>query len=452
LSDVCFTDLVLLVGTNPLPNFVTAKYFLDHNPNLNKIWLVYSKNTEYQQGTRELADSIKDVITEEFQGIKTPDISLISLSNVSSAEQIAIDIKENLLHKISRDKVQGVHLNYTGGTKAMSVHVYRKLEHHMAGKCSFSYLDARDYSLKDDVEGPLTGDLRETINISLPALMKLHGCVKKDSETKENAIDWSGVLDKFENIIERCELHLYLEWVKGFLEEVYYNEQGLIKKKGKFLLHNRLGKDGSGLEYLRQKFEDETPEAVKELLQSFPREHSLIDDKGQLWVPDDSVNNSTFKKRLAYPVGDFLHGKWLEFYVEKVLKDNIQLDKNFQGRNIPVESSWEIYNKESKKPFELDVVLINGYQVCGISCTTSSNEALCKGKGFEVLHRVNQIGGGEARAVLITCLSEDSAEKVAEDLRMVTGSAEKKLLVTGMTKLKKDLLWKELSEHIWFRR
>ncbi len=35
-----FENLVLLVGTNPLPNYVVGKHFLMNNPDLKKIWQV----------------------------------------------------------------------------------------------------------------------------------------------------------------------------------------------------------------------------------------------------------------------------------------------------------------------------------------------------------------------------------------------------------------------------
>ena len=41
-----FKDLVLLIGTNPLPNFVVAEYFLGKNKNIKKIWLVHSEENK----------------------------------------------------------------------------------------------------------------------------------------------------------------------------------------------------------------------------------------------------------------------------------------------------------------------------------------------------------------------------------------------------------------------
>ena len=50
-----FEDLILLVGTNPLPNYVVAKYFLLNNPNLKTIWLVHSEKQNDNAGTKQIA-------------------------------------------------------------------------------------------------------------------------------------------------------------------------------------------------------------------------------------------------------------------------------------------------------------------------------------------------------------------------------------------------------------
>ena len=123
-----FTDLILLIGTNPLPNYVVASHFLNVNPNLERVWLIYSETNHLigQQGTKNVDRYI-------------------------------------LRHLPQKAKV---HLNYTGGTKAMAVHVYRALESDRRD-ATFSYLDARNHRLvQDDVQYPITKDLRQEVTIS----------------------------------------------------------------------------------------------------------------------------------------------------------------------------------------------------------------------------------------------------------------------------------------------
>ena len=442
-----FTDLVLLVGTNTLPNYVVAKYFIKNNDSLKNIWLVHSEKIDRQNGTYELAQNIKEVLDDEFGKVKI--FGFIALEDVSLSKKIVENIKNKLVLKLPRNS-SGVHLNYTGGTKAMAVHVYRALEKEKDIKsCTFSYLDARDFSIKDDDDGVVPGDLRESIRITLDSLIKLHGYIKK--EPQDNP-DWPDAVNTFKYLIDEDKLSIYLNWAKGCLQKTYYNSKGFIKNKTAFWTHNNLINKGQidpvKVAEFKTIFENNTPPEVMEVLSKIPQEHSLLDEQGKLWIPDKLVTKAMFEERLGTTIKNFLHGKWLEVYAYNVLRDKIKTDPTLCHQNIPMESNWRI-TKPGMDNFELDVIVLNGYQVCGISCTTSTKEGLCKEKGFEVLHRVNQIGGDEAKAVLITCLDDGKVEELNVDLSTFTGSIDKKLLIIGMSKLKDEVMWKEIKQHIW---
>lgn len=135
-----FTDLVLLIGTNPLPNYVVAKYFSD-NTDLERIWLLYSEASMFHEGTRQYADGIEKVLAQELIS-KSYSIIKGHLSNISQADKINKEVKEHLMGK--KGDIKEIHLNYTGGTKAMSVHTYRALERitsRWEKKFSASYLN-----------------------------------------------------------------------------------------------------------------------------------------------------------------------------------------------------------------------------------------------------------------------------------------------------------------------
>ena len=57
-----FKHLILLIGINPLPNFVVAEYFLKQNPKIQKIWLVHSEQNKLQAGTDTQAKYLEDVL------------------------------------------------------------------------------------------------------------------------------------------------------------------------------------------------------------------------------------------------------------------------------------------------------------------------------------------------------------------------------------------------------
>jgi len=92
-----FENLVLLVGTNPLPNYVIADYFLKINQNLSKIWLIYAKENELQGGTLSHVESLEKIISKNFKGkhssLKYP-LEKIGLSDVSYARTIQSEIRE----------------------------------------------------------------------------------------------------------------------------------------------------------------------------------------------------------------------------------------------------------------------------------------------------------------------------------------------------------------------
>ncbi len=433
-------SLVLLIGTNPLPNYVVAEHLLSKQIDdpINKIWLVHSEKGGVQADTKEIANRLKEVVSVKHSGIL---FEYCSLSNVGNARAIERDVKDKMLEYIEEGNI---HLNYTGGTKAMSVHVYRAIEQSdKFQKKTFSYLDARGFVLKNDDKGIVSGDLREEVSISLEDLVKLHGYKKMKEE--ENYY-WLDALKIFQDIIARGELSEFREWKKKVIRGLYYEKDKFIESREK--IQQRLNKE-------KNLFDDHSfKEKVLSLLQAIPEKHSILDETGQsLWIPDEKTRNIEYVTRVKPAVKEFLDGKWLENYVLMILKDKIKGE--FSGKDIPIESNWKLIREGGGKDFELDLIVINGYQVCGISCTTDANENLCKEKGFEVLHRVNQIGGEEAKAVLITCLTYndhdrgDQVETLKEDLKYTTGSEEDKLLVLGIEDLQEDKLWKKIRKHIW---
>ncbi len=436
-----FSDLVLLVGTNPLPNYVVAKYFLKNNKNLKKIWLLHSETRVDigQEGTKWLAENIKEVLTEEFnqKGLK---FNYCSLSNVSSAKETRNNINEKLIKNLSNES--NVHLNYTGGTKTMAVHSHRVLRENLKN-VSFSYLDVRTFSLKDDEKGNITEDLREKINISLENLMKLHGYERNKKASANYWDHWKPTLETFKQLIGCDKLQNYLKWKNDELRPIFY-------RFGKFLSWQDFQRS-----YGSSSFKNSLNNDLRALLSTIPGENKFFDEKWEIKI---NINNENeYKRRCKETIEGFLDGKWLEGYVYMILKQ--KTEKEFSRRNIPIEANWYIKKTKGKKTFELDVILINGYQVCGISCTTSNYESRCKSKGFEVLHRVNQIGGEEAKAILITCLPKEKTGKEGEkiktveemdsDLKTITGSDDEKLLVLGIDDLKEDKVWKKIKGFVW---
>ena len=85
----------------------------------------------------------------------------------------------------------------------------------------------------------------------------------------------------------------------------------------------------------------------------------------------------------------------------------------------------------SVKPFELDVVAVLGYQIVVVSCTLAREHALVKQKGMEVILRMRQLGGIEARAIVLCGASQEAEQRIQAELKEETGRSNLSLEIWG---------------------
>ncbi len=337
------TDLILLIGTNPLPNFVVADYFLTQHAELRTIWLVHSRGNDFQAGTSAQADQLEEVLGYRYDNARHLTFERVPLQNVSDASGIHDDLQQYMYEKLSTR--QGVHLNYTGGTKSMSTHVYLWLKHTLQledGACS--YLDGRNFRIVKDYHGTEVSDLREKIRITSQELIQLHGFKRCNRET---LVDFA----------EACRI---------------FQERMLV--------------------------------------------------------------NDSFKNLDGHVLESYIAGKLTQH-----LKDTGNIGQILQN--------WKIQKPDwGKNHFELDVILLNGYQLIGISCTTKHDNAPCKNKGFEIIHRTKQIGGDEAKAILVTGMKSDKANALQKELFYDTGASKENILVLGVHDFHNDLFIRKIQQ------
>jgi len=204
-----FNILILLVGTNPLPNFVVPEYFLKRNNSLKEIFLIYSEERGRQRGTKSYADNLQKLL-QSRHGNRNLEFHLIHLSNISSAKEIERDLRDGLMSHLKNNL--SIHLNYTGGTKVMATHVYRWIENYAKNKninASFSYLDARDFRIVDDnIKENITGDLRDEISLSLKELIELHGFIRTNEPSDASQL-FEDAIKEFKKLIEADRLKDY---------------------------------------------------------------------------------------------------------------------------------------------------------------------------------------------------------------------------------------------------
>jgi hypothetical protein len=202
LNEFQSKHLFLLVGTNPLPNYIAAKLLMKPD---GKIYFIHTDETF------EIARRLSKLLGMAIE------------KNLISVEESNID---DIFHKISvKCRELGderIGLNYTGGTKTMVVHAYRAIEKNCQDTV-FSYLHAR--SLKMVVEQRDQPSLEFPVSLSVQPkiqdLLALHGySLKHDPITQPFKPDVCRELVK-------TGCREWREWCNNNLR----NSRGLLKEK-----------------------------------------------------------------------------------------------------------------------------------------------------------------------------------------------------------------------------
>lgn len=324
--------LFLLIGGNPLPNWVAARLLLKED---GQLYLARSEDTI------EIAQNLGEFLIKK--GIRQP--IYIEISDPSNADAIYNAIRPYLKNIRSGQ----IGLNYTGGTKAMSVHGYRAIEKEIqkgVPRPIFSYLDARTLEMRfDNGEFYFVG-LAPELNLGLNEIMLLHG-IEKKGRIKQEPI---------------------AESVTQALVNLHITESGFRKWKE---WKDELKKCASN---------DDFKSVEETLLKKLQITEKVI------WP---------FKK--AGQLIHWIEGPWVESYVVSLLQKNKE--------SIYVNDfGWGIETK-GRLRFEGDVIAIRGYQCHFISCYSGENKKTCKWKLTEVFVRASQFAGDEARVALV-CMFE----------------------------------------------
>src|SRR5579883_2106487 len=146
--------LIVLVGSNPLPNYLTAtllqpkRLFLIHTPE-----------------TRGPAERLRCVLGNQAK------IEMRGLANASDAREIA----EAIRSIISDGDPQQIHLNYTGGTKIMAAHARMAFRENGGRNENASYLNDGARCLFFD-DGRLVSLENQNLLVTLDLIGWLHGC------------------------------------------------------------------------------------------------------------------------------------------------------------------------------------------------------------------------------------------------------------------------------------
>lgn len=404
--------LVLSVGTNPLACAVTFEAHRQMTPHLQKVHLVGSDNVGTVMGA-----------VASFIGTRAPDVDVVR----SSIEDpwSAGDTFAAFSKAISDARLPGVAVwaNYTAGTKQMSVQLYAAAIDQEIALDHLTYLDPHDFCLR---RGPFgrypakPGDLRSTVKVDIEEMLTLHGLS----------------LDKDQ--ISATPKYLHSAKVLGRLSRAGRDAVrgwcGRVKK----------AIPGTYWELPIASFTAVDWPNVEGLPEAIGRDLEL---DGLTLTPDrnfDPValrrNGLPVPKKVVDGIVRHLEGSWLEAIVHAQIDAEIARD--------PRANEFTVWSNVKAKPpadFEVDVAVLHGYRLTAISCTLASlleaedhNRPTVKLKTMEVMHRAQQLGGEEGRAVVVSRANDADAEAVLKGLPLTSGIAEHLRLIS-LEKLNQDI-------------
>lgn len=382
--------LFLLVGENPLPNYVAARTLLQEG---GTVYLVFTNQTKSQKGCLRGIDGLNGL------NIKCQDVDL------ADYESNAYYIRDRIQKRIESINSESVGLNYTGGTKAMAVHAYRAMKE-LKPNAVFSYLDPRRLKMCIDQENnqPIFCDV--SLELSLKELFKLHhNNYWLDNKPPTSQPCLPEVAAKFAEFY--ADKNLADKWRDWCNKKLRNQTKKQTEKDNKWKEEKDLSSVSISLESLPQ-----------EIINILPSELDASAEKLSLNITKNKGFDSFTQ------VCEWLDGTWLESYV-------LQQIKEIQDKFDIKESMMSFHIRDSQKTgrerFEFDVAFIKGYQLFAISCTTTNSKSLCKQKLFEAHLRARQLGGDEARVALV-CYS-DKPGWIKDEMRFAMG--DKKIEVFG---------------------
>ncbi|GCL35776.1 hypothetical protein SR1949_08750 [Sphaerospermopsis reniformis] len=376
--------LFLLIGENPLPNYVAAKLLVNKG---GTVYLVHTRDTE------DKAKRLQGILIRSESHLKT--IQLWSIEDYESdAHNIRVKINE-VIEKISNGKIG---LNYTGGTKAMSVHSYRTLFYEeieennknidkiykQRSNLIFSYLDPRNLEMCIDRENKEIEKIKiepNILQVDIQTIFELHGWkwhpepAKKPEQPKA-----AQVFAEFH--AQEDSLNTWKNWCVKIFRPVTKDT------KSNWLEDQELKK---------------VPPLNLDILQC---DNSIINALHELGLTGEELSLQTLKEngfKNIKQVCKWLDGEWLEHYVLQKVQE---ISENLLIHDSATSFWMATYKNPKQNKFQFDVAFMRGYQLFAISCTTDQTKQLCKSKLFEAYIRAQQLGGSEARVALVCCANK----------------------------------------------
>jgi hypothetical protein len=358
--------LFLLVGTNPLPNYVSARVLCRPDAHL---YLVTSRKME--QIRNNLVAALGLEIGRNCTVIEINESDGSDIFNGVSKAAKALEGKGRVM------------LNYTGGTKVMAVHAYRALETTLT-EGLFSYLDARSLKMVIQKPGGLGESYTIEYKVELETLLGLHNYeyykANINGQTSVKQPNQQPLLAQQAGAFARA---LWKAWEEGDSVKERFE---LFKKFYEAWNNWKNGVKGKL----------KTDHALLPL----PADVENI-SLADLWGNNNNLAELEQDWQLdTLRILRWLDGEWLEHYtLDCAQRAGQQTGVDFIGQGIKIQK--KATKNATPVDVELDILAIKGHQLFAISCMSNPKKSTLKDHLLEIFMRARQLGGDEARIALV---------------------------------------------------
>ena len=409
------TQLILTVGTNALPVWVAWYHLKDKLEQPVYVRFVHTRQTKPE--TMRLK--------QYFRGATF-------LSSLETSSGNPSTVRDDIM--VVLNETTNLHVHYTGGTKVMSVETVSAIEAKRGENISLqtSYLDPRGDSgpiIVSRQPGPLVEDTRKGISPSLKLIADLNGFELGKNVGKNVRTPTSEQLHAGQQVLDSVIVDASME--ENF-RLIFSNRnspwnEAFADRRGNFC--RRLPENGNF--HLPDKANDVWKD------QLLPKLNEVYTNCK--WnLGDGTLSYSPRNKQQMQEMEqmhNFLNGIWLEYAVYAALSNALKgiFSNNNERGNYAL--FHNVYVQRSRgKLFELDVLAVLGHQIVVVSCTFTSNQALIKQKGMEAILRARQLGGDEARAIVLCSADKSVSDLVQRELHDEIGSTAPPLEIWGKSR------------------
>lgn len=385
--------LFLLVGTNPMPNIISALTRVRDN---GRIYLLHTDGYGIE-GTEDIAFKLEELISNKKDNIE------IYKFSISRYDIKAIDDKLKKLIEGILEMYDYIELNYTGGTKIMSSTAY-DIFYNLASKnknkkISLTYFDnekrefiAEIFHLEEKhIKTKKMKDMSIDSLISVKDIIKLH-------------------FDKLKSA--PCEVKNLMTCTK------------IVEK----LLNKETAKDT--LDLLDKYY----TKVIYKKLNELSKREDLFSEVYEILGVEENYESLGFSNDYKIKeVIEYFKGFWFEDYILNILIENKQ--------------KWGISDIETSvkkgSELEIDIVFLKDNIIYFISVSTINYLEGVLNKLYEVNYRVAQLSADSGKIGLVSLYS--SSEEIKRDY-MKIGKNEKDYMIVQLDKL--NLLEQKIEEWI----